>query len=78
MNCLSRVWSEKYAYGAKLKLSRRSLGDVKALFLCRFSLLPWHYTTTPKLALDNLTLKADTTPDDLTLKTYSVRLLPTL
>jgi hypothetical protein len=37
-----------------------------------------HYTTTPKLAIDNLTLKADTAPDNLTLKTYSVRLLLTL
>jgi uncharacterized membrane protein YukC len=37
-----------------------------------------HYTTTLRLAPDNLTLKADTTPNDLTLKTYSVRLLPTL
>jgi hypothetical protein len=36
------------------------------------------YTTTPRLAPDDLTLKADTVPDDLTLKTYSVRLLQTL
>jgi hypothetical protein len=28
-----------------------------------------HYTTTPTLVMDNLTLKADTSTDDLTLKT---------
>jgi hypothetical protein len=39
---------------------------------------PTHYTTTPKLDMDNLTLKANTVPDDLTLKTYSIRLLQTL
>jgi hypothetical protein len=37
-----------------------------------------HYTTTPKLGMDNLTLKVVTAPDDLTLKTYSVRLQQTL
>jgi len=37
----------------------------------------FHYTTTPDLALDDLTLKAATTAYGLTLKTYSVRLLQT-
>jgi hypothetical protein len=37
-----------------------------------------HYTTTPRLAPNNLSLKVDTALDDLTLKTYSVRLLQTL
>jgi hypothetical protein len=37
-----------------------------------------HYTTTPKSALDGLTPKAVTASDNLTLKTYSVRLLLTL
>jgi hypothetical protein len=36
------------------------------------------YITTPEIAMDYLTLKADTTIDDLTLKTYSVRLLQRL
>ena len=36
-----------------------------------------HYTTTPDLALDDLTPKAATTVCGLTLKTYSVRLLQT-
>jgi hypothetical protein len=34
-----------------------------------------HYTTTPRLAMDDLTAKAVTGADDLTLKTYSERLL---
>jgi hypothetical protein len=34
-----------------------------------------HYTTTPKLAMDDLTAKAVIGADDLTLKTYSDRLL---
>jgi hypothetical protein len=46
------------------------------LFWARMAII--HYTTTPKLVMDSLTLKADTTPDNLTLKTYSVRLLQTL
>ena len=36
-----------------------------------------HYTTTPKLAMDDLTLKAVTATDNLTLKSYSDRLLQT-
>jgi len=36
-----------------------------------------HYTTTPDLASDDLTLKAATTSCGLTLKTYNVRLLQT-
>jgi hypothetical protein len=40
--------------------------------------LQTHYTTTPKSALDGLTPKAVTASDNLTLKTYSVRLLLTL
>ena len=34
-----------------------------------------HYTTTPKLAMDDLTLKAATATDSLTLKSYSDRFL---
>ena len=30
-----------------------------------------HYTTTPRLAMDDLTLKTDTATDDLALKSYS-------
>ena len=37
-----------------------------------------HYTTTPRLAMDGLTLKAATATDSLTLKSYSDRLLQTL
>ena len=37
-----------------------------------------HYTTTPRLAMDDLTLKAATATDSLTLKSYSDRLLQTL
>ena len=37
-----------------------------------------HYTTTPRLAMDSLMLKATTTTDSLTLKSYSDRLLQTL
>jgi hypothetical protein len=43
-----------------------------------FYLHDYHYTTTPKLALDGLTPKAVTASDNMTLKTYSVRLLLTL
>jgi len=34
-----------------------------------------HYTTTPRLAMDDLTVKVVTGADDLTLKTYTDRLL---
>jgi len=34
-----------------------------------------HYTTTPKLAMDDLIAKAVIGADDLTLKTYTDRLL---
>jgi hypothetical protein len=37
-----------------------------------------HYTTTLRLAMDNLMLKAATTTDDLSLKCYSDRLLQTV
>ena len=37
-----------------------------------------HYTTTPRLATDGLTLKAAIATDSLTLKSYSDRLLHTL
>ena len=37
-----------------------------------------HYTTTPSLAMDSLTLNAATVIDSLTLKSYSDRLLQTL
>ena len=37
-----------------------------------------HYTTTPRLAMDGLTLKAATATNNLTLKSYSDRLLQTL
>jgi len=33
-----------------------------------------HYTTTPRLAMDNLTLKAATATDKLMLKSYSDKL----
>ena len=37
-----------------------------------------HYTTTPRLTMDGLTLKEATATDNLTLKSYSDRLLQTL
>jgi hypothetical protein len=37
-----------------------------------------HYTTTPRLAMDELTLKAATATDELTLKIYSDSLALTL
>ena len=37
-----------------------------------------HYTTTSRLAMDDLTLKVDIATDDLSLKSYSDRLLQTI
>jgi hypothetical protein len=34
-----------------------------------------HYTTTPRLVMDDLTLKVDIATDDLSLKSYSDRLM---
>jgi hypothetical protein len=37
-----------------------------------------HYTTTPRLAMDDLTLKAATATDDLSLKSYSDKRVQTV
>ena len=60
-----------YLYGAKG-------APTCMISVCQVGALATHYTTTPRLAMDGLTLKAATATDNLTLKSYSDRLLQTL
>jgi len=71
----------KLTYGAHLILFLKSgVTIVKYSWLKKIFQRPHidHYTTTPRIGMDDLTLKVDTATGDLTLKTYSVRLLQTL
>ena len=52
--------------------------DLNIMYTKMLDAMGIHYTTTPSLAMDGLMLKAATAIDNLTLKSYSNRLLQTL